>query len=52
MPLEYVFEPAKASDDVLEAAGIVIGTSYPAPIVDHKAARARALAAYDICKNS
>ena len=52
MPAKYVFEPAAAPKDVLEAAGVAIGTTYPAPIVDHQAARARALAAYDTCKNS
>ncbi|WP_158232385.1 MULTISPECIES: deoxyribodipyrimidine photo-lyase [unclassified Sporosarcina] len=52
MPVKYVFQPAEAPNDVLESAGVTIGTSYPAPIVDHQAARARALAAYDTCKNS
>ena len=52
MPVKYVFQPAEAPNDVLESAGVTIGTTYPAPIVDHQAARARALAAYDTCKNS
>jgi len=30
----------------LAAAGVTLGKIYPEPIVDHKAARARALAAY------
>ncbi|MET0222197.1 MAG: FAD-binding domain-containing protein, partial [Tardiphaga sp.] len=30
----------------LAGAGITLGNNYPAPIVDHKAARERALAAY------
>lgn len=30
----------------LTAAGITLGKTYPEPIVDHKAARARALAVY------
>ncbi|PIC70022.1 deoxyribodipyrimidine photolyase [Sporosarcina sp. P16b] len=51
MPVNYVFQPADAPVDVLESAGVTIGTSYPAPIVDHQAARACALAAYDTCKN-
>lgn len=52
MPVKFVFEPAEAPDDVLKAAGVTIGTTYPAPMVDHQAARARALAAYDTCKNT
>ncbi|ARK25083.1 hypothetical protein SporoP37_10760 [Sporosarcina sp. P37] len=51
MPLAYVFQPADAPEDVLNAAGVTIGTTYPAPIVDHWAARDRALAAYNLCKN-
>jgi deoxyribodipyrimidine photo-lyase len=34
------------SDAEQEAAGCVIGRDYPAPIVDHKAERERALARY------
>lgn len=51
MPVKYVFQPADAPDEVLQAAGVKIGITYPAPIVDHPAARVRALAAYDVCKN-
>ena len=51
MPVKYVFQPADAPDEVLQTAGVKIGSTYPAPIVDHPTARVRALAAYDICKN-
>jgi deoxyribodipyrimidine photo-lyase len=34
----------------LKRSGVVIGENYPAPIVDHKAARSRALAAYEHLK--
>ncbi|WP_153733100.1 cryptochrome/photolyase family protein [Sporosarcina obsidiansis] len=51
IPEKYVFRPAEAPADVLEAAGVKIGDTYPSPIVDHQAARVRALAAYDTCKN-
>ena len=42
----YIHRPFEAPESVLAAAGISLGTSYPLPIVDHKTARNRALAAY------
>lgn len=39
--------PWLARADLLARAGIVLGQTYPAPIVDHQWARARALAAFD-----
>ncbi|MDV6379089.1 deoxyribodipyrimidine photo-lyase [Sporosarcina sp. GW1-11] len=50
LPGKYIFQPAEAPASVLQSAGVEIGTTYPAPIVDHRAARERALAAYDTCK--
>ncbi|PIC63774.1 deoxyribodipyrimidine photolyase [Sporosarcina sp. P13] len=50
LPEKYIFQPAEAPASVLQSAGVKIGTTYPAPIVDHRAARERALAAYDTCK--
>ncbi len=41
-----VHEPWLLDDAAQQAAGVRIGTDYPAPIVDHAAARERALAAY------
>ncbi|WP_176083252.1 deoxyribodipyrimidine photo-lyase [Martelella sp. HB161492] len=46
LPAKYIHAPLEAPDPVLEKAGIVLGDSYPAPIVNHKQARDRALAAY------
>jgi len=46
LPDKYLFAPWEAPDDVLRAAGIVIGETYPKPVVDHKKARERALAAF------
>jgi deoxyribodipyrimidine photo-lyase len=43
---KWVHSPWRAPQAVLESAGVALGTSYPAPIVDHSEARARALAAY------
>ncbi|XP_073945628.1 circadian regulator cryptochrome isoform X2 [Choristoneura fumiferana] len=41
MPERYIYEPWKAPIDVQERAQCVIGTHYPAPIVDHLAAARR-----------
>lgn len=41
-----VHAPWKAPADALARAGVTTGRTYPAPIVDHAVARARALAAY------
>ncbi|MEM7463776.1 MAG: deoxyribodipyrimidine photo-lyase [Pseudomonadota bacterium] len=46
LPDKYLHEPWLAPEHVQEEAGIQMGTSYPFPIVDHKAARDRALDAY------
>ncbi len=50
VPDAYVHEPWTMPPDVQAAAGCVIGRDYPAPIVDHAAARERALAAYAAAK--
>ncbi|MBX9710860.1 MAG: DNA photolyase family protein [Xanthobacteraceae bacterium] len=41
-----IHHPWDATPMELTAAGVTLGKSYPEPIVDHKAARERALAAY------
>jgi deoxyribodipyrimidine photo-lyase len=46
VPLERLHEPWTMSPAEQAAAGCRIGRDYPAPIVDHAAARARALAVY------
>lgn len=46
VPDSRVHEPWTMSPDEQEAAGCRIGRDYPAPIVDHGAARRRALARY------
>jgi cryptochrome len=50
MPDKYIYEPWKAPLDVQKAAGCIIGTHYPAPVVDHETASkaniARMSAAY------
>ncbi len=46
IPGRAVHEPWELGPLELAAAGVVLGTTYPEPIVEHRAARARALAAY------
>ncbi|NTF41797.1 deoxyribodipyrimidine photo-lyase [Rhizobium rhizogenes] len=43
---KYIHRPFEAPDDVLKRAGITLGQHYPRPIVDHAAARRRALEAH------
>ncbi len=52
LPDDVVHKPWEASEDVLNKAKVALGETYPKPIVDHKAARARALAGYEEVKNS
>ena len=47
---KWIHAPWTAPAVELQDAGIVLGKSYPAPIVDHAAAREQALAAYDALK--
>jgi deoxyribodipyrimidine photo-lyase len=46
LPTKYLYSPAQAATDVLAKAGVVLGKSYPRPIVDHARAREAALASY------
>ena len=46
MPKKYIHRPWDAPQNVLDYAGVKLGGNYPKPIVDHKEAREKALAAY------
>ncbi|MEO0981767.1 MAG: deoxyribodipyrimidine photo-lyase [Pseudomonadota bacterium] len=50
LPLEYLHAPWEAPEDVLDAAGVRLGETYPRPVIDHADGRARALAAYEALK--
>ncbi len=50
VPIKYLFAPWEADGDTLAKAGVKLGETYPHPIVDHPAARERALEAYEILK--
>ncbi len=46
LPDAYIHQPVTAPLSVLRAAGVTLGKNYPSPVVDLKATRDRALAAY------
>ena len=50
MPKKHIHAPFDAPDDVLSQAGVTLGKTYPKPLVDHKAARKRALSAFEAIK--
>ncbi|GAB4428880.1 MAG: deoxyribodipyrimidine photo-lyase [Anaerolineae bacterium] len=52
VPAEYIHAPWEMPLAAQRRAGCVIGQNYPAPIVDHKMARARALAAFEQIKGA
>jgi deoxyribodipyrimidine photo-lyase len=52
LPDKLIHQPWSAAPLELTAAGVELGNNYPRPIVDHKAGRARALAAYAKTRNA
>ena len=50
LPTKYLHGPWEAPAAVLKDAGITLGETYPKPIVDHKEAREKALAAFEAIK--
>ncbi len=50
LPPHAIHEPWSVPAQTLDQTGVRLGRDYPRPIVDHGAARARALAAYDLIK--
>lgn len=49
---KFIHKPFDAPKDVLKKAGIELGKTYPAPLVNHNEARQRALSAYSDIKKS
>lgn len=43
LPAKFIHKPREVPADVLRAAGVSLGRSYPRPIVDHKESRERFL---------
>lgn len=52
LPDKALQEPARASADELENASVKLGRTYPVPLVEHAAARDKALAAYKSMKGT
>jgi len=50
LPVPAVHAPWEAASGALAAAGVVLGETYPVPIVDHAEARRAAIAAYDAAR--
>jgi deoxyribodipyrimidine photo-lyase len=50
LPARWIHQPWRAPSDILRAAGVRLGTQYPAPLVSHTIAREVALAAYAKCR--
>ncbi|NJM07578.1 deoxyribodipyrimidine photo-lyase, partial [Candidatus Gracilibacteria bacterium] len=46
VPDSFIHEPWKMSETLQRQVGVQIGVVYPAPVVDHKIQRERALALY------
>lgn len=51
LPAKYIHAPWKAPADILQKAGVTLGKNYPKPILDHAAARKRALEGYNVTKD-
>jgi len=52
VPDQYIHQPHTMPEDVQEEAGCIIGTDYPAPIVDHKTARKTTLEVYKAAREN
>lgn len=46
LPKEYIHQPWEAPDIIQQKAGVIIGSDYPKPIINHSFARKRALERY------
>ena len=52
LPNKHLHQPWKAPEEARSKAGVKLGDTYPHPLVDHRAARERALDAYQSVKNA
>jgi deoxyribodipyrimidine photo-lyase len=50
VPARFIHRPWEAPSEVLAAAGVSLGGTYPLPIIDHAEARTRALGAYAVVR--
>ena len=52
MPQSHIHDPWTASSEIQTSCGVRVGDDYPAPIVDHGAARKDALAGYQMVRSA
>ncbi|MEQ8936779.1 MAG: deoxyribodipyrimidine photo-lyase [Amphiplicatus sp.] len=52
LPSEFIHAPWRAADAALKKAGVILGDTYPKPVVDHAFARTRALEAFKTIKKA
>ena len=52
LPNRFLYSPWEASQEVLQSSGIILGVTYPKPIIDLKDSRDRALEAFQSLKTS
>lgn len=50
LPIKYIHKPFDAPADILDHCNVVLGDNYPKPLVELKASRERALAAFAVTK--
>lgn len=51
MPNKWIHRPWEAPPEVLKEAGVVLGRTYPRPLIQHEEARKRALKAFHLVKH-
>jgi len=52
VPVPLVHSPSSGEEELLAEYGVVLGETYPHPIIDHALARKRALAEYEHARNA
>jgi deoxyribodipyrimidine photo-lyase len=52
VPVEYIHAPWTMPKSVADKLGVKLGRNYPLPIIDHKEARSRALAAFEAARKT
>lgn len=52
VPARWIHRPWEAPPSILKDAGVILGKTYPQPVVAHDAARKKALEAYHALKTS
>lgn len=51
LPKKFIHAPFETPDDILDHCGVILGQTYPKPIVDHATARTAALGGYKVARS-